>query len=360
MDPDSRAVPGAGIKSDPPLLWQTLVFSGTWLFTRQESEIWGVDLSAASPVETKITGNTPAGSTYDYSGAASCATASLSQITGLAAMADGSLVIADYWANAILKIANPTNPSTCTVTVLAGSAGPLTGLDPSDPTTLPTPSNADGSGSAAHFDNPSTLSVDSDGNVFVFDTTEAGVGLVRKLDTAHGNAVTTLATLNKDPGPDKISNFTTIGSSLYAAGQEANNTSYVFQIDKTTGAFTMIKSGGSDAFPPVEDGSDPAVTGITTDGTNLIVAGAGYVWYLTLSGELTLLAGTGVDADLFPNGYDPTASHPALSLALPTVEGSADEFSRGSLNHVTYSKGAVYYRGFGDGVSAFVEKIACP
>jgi hypothetical protein len=361
MDSSARATTGAGILSDPPLLWQTLVFSGNELFTRQEGEIWGVDTSIASPVETKIAGTTAAGSTYDYTGAGPCSSTTFTQVIGLATMADGSLVAADYWANAILHITNPTNPTTCAVTVLAGNAGPLMGLDPSDMTTLPTPGNANGAGTAASFNELGPLTVDSAGNVYLFDTTVAnGTGLIRKIDTAHGNAVTTLATLSANPGPDKIRNFTLIGSDLYAAGTDTSNNAYVFKVDTTSGAFTMIKSGNADVFTPVPQGSSPDVTGITTDGTNLIVAGAGYVWYLTLSGNLTLLAGTGVDPDFFPSGYDPTMAHPALSLALPTAMVSADESTRGSLDHVTFHNGAVYYRGFADGVSAFVEKIACP
>jgi hypothetical protein len=361
MDPSARAASGAGIKSDPPLLWQTLVFSGSELYTRQEGEIWGVDTSAASPVETKIAGTTAAGSTYDFSGAGPCSSAIFTQVIGLAAMPDGSLVGADYYANSIFKITNPTNPATCAVTILAGNAGPLTGLDPMDDMTLPTPGNADGAGTAASFNALGPITVDSAGTIYVFDRLVSNdQGLIRKIDTAHGNAVTTLAHLSATPGPDKISNFTTIGTDLYAAGQAADNTSYVFKVDATTGAFAMIKSGNADAFPPVPSSTDPEVTGITTDGTNLIVAGAGYVWNLTLSGNLTLLAGTGVDIDNFPSGYDPTASHPATMLALPTTSPSADESTRGSADHITYHGGAVYFRGFADGVSAFVEKIACP
>jgi len=130
--------------------------------------------------------------------------------------------------------------------------------------------------------------------------------------------------------------------------------------DTTSGAMTMIHSGGSDAWDPVPSGEDPTVHGITNDGTNLIVAGYGYVWYLGLDGSLKLVAGTGYDIDNFPSGYDAHASHPALELALPASLGSADEYGTGSIHHVTYHDGAVYFRGHADGTAAFVEKIACP
>src|SRR5205809_133634 len=61
-----RPPSGTGIKADPPLQWQTLVFSGNFIYTRQESELWVVDTSASSPVETRIASQTPAGSTYNF------------------------------------------------------------------------------------------------------------------------------------------------------------------------------------------------------------------------------------------------------------------------------------------------------
>src|SRR5262249_50178919 len=140
---------------------------------------------------------------------------------------------------------------------------------------------------------------------------EQGPTSVRKIDSS--GKVTTLLKLNEQDGkPDVIHNFTVMNGKLYAAAGDAINQSYVFQIDTTSGAITMIHSGGSDAWAPVDSGSDPTVSGITNDGTNLIVAGYGYVWYLGLDGSLKLVAGTGFDIDNFPAGYDAAASHPAL------------------------------------------------
>ncbi len=357
--PLDRPTSGTGIKSGPPLQWQTLVFAGTHLYTRQESEIWDVDLSAANPVETKVTGSTPAGSTYDFKMGA-CSQASLTQLRGLAALPDGSLVAADYWANAIVKISNPSNPASCTVSSLAGTAGPLTGLDPSSEVTLPKGGNADGVGAAASFNEPSAMIADGSGNVYVADKLAAsGATVVRKIDS--GGKVSTLLKLGTASGaPTDIRNFTVLGGNLYAAADDGANRSYVIQIDTTSGKVTTVLAGNADTFPPVVSGRNPGVSGITNDGKNLIVAGAGYVWYLTLDGKLTLVAGTGLNIDNFPSGYDPKASHPALSLALPATIGPSDENGTGAINHISYANGAVYYRGHASGTAAFVEKIACP
>ncbi|CAN5415976.1 hypothetical protein BH09MYX1_BH09MYX1_36230 [soil metagenome] len=358
-DPGDRPTSGTGIKADPPLQWQTLVFSGTHLFTRQESEIWDVDVSASSPVETRIVGATPKGSTYDFKTGA-CSAASFSQLRGIAALPDGSLVASDYFANAIVKISNPSNSATCTVTPIAGSVGPLLGLDPSTPSTLPKGGNADGAGAAATFNEPTAMTTDSAGSIYVADIAASnGAALIRKID-ASGN-VTTLAKLGTNSGaPTGLTNFTTIGTTLYAAARDLTNSSYILQIDTTSGKITTILSGNADTFPPAGSGTNPGVSGIATDGKGLIVAGPGYVWYVTLAGKLSLLAGTGNSIDYFPNGYDPKASHPALSLALPTALGPSDEHGTGSFNHIAFYKGAVYYRGHANGTAAFVEKISCP
>ena len=357
--PSDRPTSGTGILADPPLQWQTLVFAGNHLYTRQESEVWSVDLSASSPVETKIAGSTPAGSTYDFV-MGPCSSASMTQLRGLAALPDGSLVASDYWANAVVKITNPDNPSTCAVSSLAGTAATYNGIDPSDDTTQPPSGTADGQGSAAQFTELGAVIADSSGTVYVADRTVAqGPSTVRKIDSS-GNVKTILTLTNEDGKPNLIHNFTIMNGALYAAAGDGMNQSYVFQIDTSSGAMKMIHSGGSDAWSPVDGGADPEVSGITNDGTNLIVAGYGYVWYLDLSGKLTLAAGTGYDIDLFPSGYDAHASHPALQLALPAVMGSADENATGAMYHVAYHDGAVYVRGYGDGPSAFVEKISCP
>ncbi len=147
---------------------------------------------------------------------------------------------------------------------------------------------------------------------------------------------------------------------LYAASHDDTNSSYVIQIDTTSSNITTILGGGSSKFPPVSQGVDPAVHGITNDGKNLIVAGDGFVWYLTISGTSRCSRARKTRIDYLPDRLRPDAAHPAMQLALPTAIGTSNEHGSGAFNHIVYNSGAIYYRGFADGSSAFIERIACP
>ncbi len=348
---------------DPPVHWETLVFSGNTLFTRSAGEIWMVDTTAASPMQTRVVTPPSLGSPYTYTIGAPgspipCTSASFTETFGLAAMSDGSLVVADYWGNGVVKISNPTNAGTCSVQVLAGNGVSMTGIDPSDNATLPPSGSANGNGTAATFQALGALAVDSSGVVYVIDQPAGGTTLLRKIDTQNSNAVTTLATLNTTI--TRVFNLTMIGNALYAVGDDGNNTSYVVKVDTSSGALTTVYSGqNQDGWPPESGPDSPDIAGITTDGKNLIVSGTGNVWYLTTSGTLTAIAGgtPPLNADFPEAGYDPNASHPAFSLEL--VSDIDAEETKGSFDHITYHNGAVYYRGYSQGVGFFVEKIAC-
>jgi sugar lactone lactonase YvrE len=94
--------------------------------------------------------------------------------SGVAVDSEGNLYVADYYNCTIRKVT-----SGGVVTTLAGLAGNA--------------GSADGTGSAARFDNPSGVAVDSAGNVYVADCTT-----IRKVTS--GGVVTTLAGLAGNAG----------------------------------------------------------------------------------------------------------------------------------------------------------------
>jgi sugar lactone lactonase YvrE len=96
--------------------------------------------------------------------------------TGVAVDSAGNIYIADRYNQAIRKISN--GGVVTTVAGLAGSHG-----------------SADGTGSAARFDEPQDVAADSAGNLYIADT---GNSTIRKIDS--GGVVTTLAGLAGSSG----------------------------------------------------------------------------------------------------------------------------------------------------------------
>ena len=347
-DPLDRPTSGTGIHADPPLQWENLIFSGTQLYTRSEGEIWGVDLSAANPVETLIAGKN-SDTTFAFNDGA-CASARFAQVRGIDTLADGSIVVADHVGQRHLAHHQPDDAS-CAVEYWAGNNTPNADVDITNP---PDDGDMDGDGAAAKFSEPRALVSDGANFVYVFDS---GNHKIKKVGVAAPHTVTTLATLPA-AGPDNLTNLTRMGTKLYAAGS-TGAAAFVISIDTTNGNVATLVSGAGDAFPPLDSHTFPTVAGITNDGTNLWIAGSGYLWKLTTAGVLTLGAGTGVNIDFPPDAsYDPAASHSADTLDLEASQGSA-ETGTGSLYYVTYKDGAVYFRGHGDGTAAFIEKVTC-
>ena len=340
---------GTGIKADPPLQYEDLLFSGNLLYTRQEGEIWVIDTSAANPVETLVVGKNDSTSSFFSYTDGPCSTARFAQIRGLDVLADGSLVVSDQTGNGVLHVKNPTTPATCAVEYWAGNA--TAHVDDLDPSSPPNVGADEGVGATAKFAAPGPLVADSAGNVYVADS---GNHKIRKIANDAAHTVSTLAPLPAD-GPDSISNFTRIGSKLYATGA-TGAAAFIISVDTTNGAVANVLTGAGDKFPPLDMNTFPSVSGITNDGTGLIIAGSGYLWYLTTAGAITNIAGIGVLADI-PTGYDPAAPHAASALDMLTSQGLA---TSGALYYVSYRNGSVYFRGHGDGKAAFVERIACP
>ena len=342
-DYTDRPTSGTGILADPPMQWQNMVFNNGRVYTRDDGELWSVDLSVASPVETRVAGHNGAALAY---APGPCSSALMAKIEGIGALPDKSIVLTDSIGNAVLHVANPTT-SACTVEFWAGNA-----TTDSDLSAVKNPGDAVGPGATAQFDGPGALVTDDSGNVYVWDSNNLKIKKIAN-DAAH--TVSTLVKMPSD-GPDNITNMTRIGSKIYAMGQDGV-AAFVLAIDTGTGAITTVIKGGGGTFPPVDSTTYPAISGITTDGTGLMISGKGYIWYLTTSGTLTHIAGAGNPIDFPPSGYDAKASHPALDVVLGnSTVGSIS----GSQDYITYFAGALYFRGKGDGTASYVEKFSCP
>jgi hypothetical protein len=113
---------------------------------------------------TTLAGNPNSAGSIDGKGSA----ASFSGPTGIAVDGSGNIFVADSTGNTIRKIT-----SDGTVTTLAGSGHP---------------GSADGTGSAAEFDDPQSLGIDGSGNLYVADVTNNTVRLV-----TQAGVVTTIA-----------------------------------------------------------------------------------------------------------------------------------------------------------------------
>lgn len=348
--PNDRPSPGAGLKADPPFHWQNLVFVGDILYSRDAGELWAVDTSAANPVANRIAGRNPTKGNYAFT-AGSCATARFGWIKGIAPLSDGSLLVVDGLANAVLKVTAPTSPG-CTVEYWAGTKTPKPEFNPGSP---PNVGDVDGPGAKAKFSNPGPIVTDDAGNAYVYDSDS------RKIKKIANDAEHTVSTLGKKiDAPYAIRNMTRIGSKLYGIGDDSSKATVV-EIDTATGATRIVIQGRGDAFPPLPSQKGATLHGITTDGTALFISGLGFVWHLTTDGKLTHVAGDGVSYLDFPkSGYDPKAPQPAMKVELPGSRAAASPDQEvGSFEFITYRKGAIYARG-AKGTASFVEKISCP
>jgi sugar lactone lactonase YvrE len=154
--------------------------------------------------------------------------------TGLAMDVSGNLYVADYGAGLIRKI-TPTETNGITawvVTTLAG--GPYSSLG-----------DADGTGSAARFNQPHRVAVDATGNVYVAD-----VPNIRKVTPA--GVVTTLAEV---PGGNAQGLAVDILGNLYMTTDDTFGTDDTISKMTPTGAVTTI-AGGNDIAAGSSDSSD--------------------------------------------------------------------------------------------------------
>lgn len=344
-DPSTRPTDGTGILADPPFQWGSLTFVGSTLYTRDTGEIWYVDTSAASPVEKHLIGKNAGDETKIKFGA--CNAALLGAIQGMAVLKDGSLVAPDAWANDVIHIRDPQGAG-CTVESWAGTKDDVTFTG----TNYPNLGDVDGPLGTSKIGYPTAIATDGTDTVYFYD------GQARKFKKIANDAAHTVSTIGKMPDDlDICYGMINIGSTIYALGYGTSadgSVTNIYEIDGTN--ITKVGGGTADYW---DLGTTPQLGGITTDGTNIIVAGMGYMWLVTLSdGKAKVIAGSGERVDLVKAGYDPKASHPALEVTLKP-KGSASFASVGSPDYLAFKDGAVYYRGHGVSTASYVEKIQC-
>ncbi len=184
---------------------------------------------------------------------------------GLAVDAAGNLYVADTFNNTIREIT--TSPAgVVTVTTLAGQPG-VSG-------------HADGTGTAATFDSPEGVAVDAAGNVYVADT---GNDTIRKITISNG--VVTVSTLAGQPGVPGTANGTGTAAQFDEPTDVAVDASgNVYVADKGNSTLREITSvgvvttiAGSPGVPGNSDGMGSAAHFDLPDAVAVDAAGNVYV-----------------------------------------------------------------------------------
>jgi len=363
-----RPSDGDNILTGTPYLYQQLHFtSGGQILTNDQLSVWRIDTSTSQL--HAVAGGPLTGNAQLLAGAApgvACGTARFADLLGSAVDSHGNVFVADY-ANAILKVSNPLDASTCTVSYFAGTA---TELD--DPKLDQTDGNSgtnDGTGSAAQFLGPQWITIDGSDNLYVLD--HATAWSIRKI--TPGAVVTTIATFSDDQYAFGELQFLNGKVWFWARGNDATtnaDTANLIAIDPTAmspvaNPPSLLTLQGADLGGDSSSGFETG--GITTDGTKLYVEALGQIFSVDVSGSTPKLsppmAGendsnwseqTQLD---FSSGYDPTAAHTAASVELLALD---DTQTRGVYSYLSRdSSGNLYF--VAESEDVYVEKIAgCP
>lgn len=234
--------------------------------------------------------------TRTYATVSTLVNTSLTYAEGIAADAAGNLYVADMMAHTIRKV---TPQGVVSTFAGSGSAG-----------------SADGTGTAASFNNPDSIAVDGNGNVYVADT---GNNMIRKISST--GVVTTLAgsttqgsvdgtgTAARFRGPSGVA--TDASGNVYVADGDNN------MIRKITPAGVVTTVAGSTTSGSV-DGTGASASfnfprGIAVDSAgNLLVADSwnSMVRKITPAGVVTTLAGSTTQGTADGTGALARFSHP--------------------------------------------------
>ena len=224
-------------------------------------------------------------------------------LQGIVSDTSGNFFVSDMYNHSIRKITSPT--STATVTTFAGVVG--------------TSGSANGTTTAAYFNYPRGIAIDSSNNIYVADTNNS---TIRSITSA--GVVTTLAgyagTSGYTNGTSSAANFN------YPAGVATDGT-YVFVSDTLNNQIRkiVISSGVVTNLAGHASGSSGYVNatgtsayfntpiGIATDGTNLYVVDYGNhaIRQIVIStGVVTTLAGNGASGLVNATGTSAQFSYP--------------------------------------------------
>jgi hypothetical protein len=327
---------GQTVQQDPPLAWESLTFKGDTLYTSSNQEIWG---GPASGAIKRLAGAEQSVASFAEG---PCASARFGTIWGIALQRDGTLIVADHDANAILAVTDIDGPS-CKVSVLVGSKKPQS-------TARNAPGgDTDGPAATAAISKPSWPVTDGSGNIYFID---GGAEKVKMIAADAAHTVSTIGQLKHGRDVEAHKGMTMLDDKLYTVTSTLAN-GVVEEVDPATKKVRVVKDGGAKEYPPMEQSRSPALSAITNDGNALLVFGRGYLWRMTKDGQLALLAGSGWELE-FPKGYNPTGVYPANKLKLYYSFGMG---LSGSNTYMTWNKNALYWRGKYNG--AYVVKIDC-
>ena len=336
-DPMDRAKDGQGLLDVPPLGFRTLLFAGDKLVTAVGQELWYTDLAAATPTLERFVGRENPSTRESKPG--KCRDARFGNISGLAVLPDGSIAGADQTANNIFVVSDPFGPA-CSVSFVAGATEAQVPLNLGDPTNV---GDADGPGAEALLRGPDWVATLDDGAIYFIDTGNLKLKKVLP-DAAH--TVQTVATLPDGAYYAMIA----LDGKLYTIANDSSSDGFLMEIDPATGSTSDILRGRSDVW--LSDGSIN-VSGLATDGSGFFTTQSGQLLYVTLDGEITSIAGSGVYFDLEP-GYDPTVPHPAFELQLWSTRRTS---TAGANVFLANRDGQVYVSATGN--TPYVERIAC-
>jgi hypothetical protein len=335
-DPTQRASEGQGLRDVPPLGWRSLLFVGNKLVTTVGQEIWYTDLNAPKPTLKRLAGK------EDRQGRASrpgrCPDARFANISGIAALSDGSIAGADQTANDIFLIKEPFGPS-CSVSLIAGATIPQAHVDPDSPATL---GDKDGPGVSARLSLPDWVATNAGGIYFI----DQGNSKLKRIssDAAH-----TVATVTKLP-PGTYYDLVSLGNKLFTIANNTVSEGFILEIDAKTGAVREVVRGPANVW---DSSGAINVSGLATDGKGLFTSQSGKLLYVTLDGKVRSIAGSGTYFELGA-GYVPATPHRASDLEL---RASRRIQTAGANVFLAYQDGAVYYSASGQ--TSYVERIAC-